>query len=110
MGKKANFIVQSYVSRQTMNMAKKSQDHLRLVVPERKLAILSGLLEGCSARSISRMTVLTIQGNVSKGIVTTTSDFAPSIFEETGYLMPHRLELKNGTQLLGWLLGLPGKD
>ena len=29
---------------------------MNILKPERKLAILSGLLEGCSARSVSRMT------------------------------------------------------
>lgn len=54
--------------------------------------------------------VLQIQGNVSKGIVTTTSDFAPGIFEEVRQFMPHRLELKNGNQLYEWLLQLPVRD
>ena len=29
---------------------------MKILKPEKKLAILSGLIEGCSARSISRMT------------------------------------------------------
>lgn len=46
-----------------------------------------------------------LQGNVSKGIVTTTSDFAPKLREDRilAPLMPHRLELKAGKQLLEWL-------
>ena len=54
-----------------------------------------------------------LQGNVSKGIVTTTSEFAPRIKDDRilCQLMPHRLELKAGTQLLSWLeevrAGLP---
>lgn len=46
-----------------------------------------------------------LQGNVSKGIVTTTSDFAPRLSEDKilAPLMPHRLELKAGNQLLTWL-------
>jgi restriction system protein len=54
--------------------------------------------------------VLTIQGNVSKGIVTTTSHFAPGIYTELAHLMPHRLELKNGTQLVEWFRALPKLD
>src|SRR5262249_8708975 len=47
--------------------------------------------------------------DVSKGIVTTTSDFAPGIFDELRNLIPTRLELKNGRQLREWLLGLPAQ-
>lgn len=46
-----------------------------------------------------------LQGNVSKGIVTTTSDFAPLVRSDLILLplMPHRLELKAGKDLLSWL-------
>lgn len=46
-----------------------------------------------------------LEGNVSKGIVTTTSDFAPRIREDAILrpLMPHRLELKAGRDLFAWL-------
>lgn len=52
--------------------------------------------------------VITTQGNVSKGVVTTTSDFAPGVYgsEDIKRLMPYRLELKNGQQLLEWLKAL----
>lgn len=52
-----------------------------------------------------------LQGNVSKGIVTTTSDFAPRVRTDRilAPLMPHRLELKNGTELLAWLNSLNGQ-
>jgi restriction system protein len=44
----------------------------------------------------------------SKGIVTTTSDFAPGIATDPylSPLMPYRLELMNGTALRTWLGGL----
>lgn len=49
--------------------------------------------------------VLQTDSNSSKGIITTTSDFQPGIFK--GYefkpFMPHRLETKNGIQLIEWL-------
>lgn len=50
--------------------------------------------------------VLTTDPNSSKGLITTTSDFQPGITqsEEFRSLMPHRSELKNGTQLLKWLV------
>jgi restriction system protein len=49
--------------------------------------------------------VLTCDDNVSKGIVTTTSTFAPRIAEAAGLkkLMPYRLELKPREVLLPWL-------
>jgi len=41
----------------------------------------------------------------SKGIITTTSDFAPSIPTDPylAPLMPYRLELMNGIKLMEWL-------
>jgi restriction system protein len=47
--------------------------------------------------------VLTRDQNVSKALVTTTSQFAPGVFEELRDFMPYRLELKGGAQLLEWL-------
>src|SRR5262245_31439016 len=38
--------------------------------------------------------VLNLRQNVSKAVVTTTSRFAPGVFDEFKYVMPHRLELK----------------
>jgi len=52
--------------------------------------------------------VLTSNPNVSKGIVTTTSDFAPGIAKDESIqqFIPHRLELKPREPLLAWLAGL----
>ena len=50
--------------------------------------------------------VLDREQNVSKGIVTTTSTFAPGVEKEMKALIPHRLELKTGPQLVEWLTGL----
>ncbi len=49
--------------------------------------------------------VLTLEPNVSKGLVTTTSTFAPGILHdpEIARLMPYRLELKGRDALLEWL-------
>jgi restriction system protein len=47
--------------------------------------------------------VLSRDQDVSKGIVTTTSDFAPGIQEEFKAFFPSRLELKNGKALIEWL-------
>ena len=50
--------------------------------------------------------VLEIEGNVSKGIVTTTSSFAPGVSTdaELQRFIPYRLELKAKDELLQWLL------
>ena len=49
--------------------------------------------------------VLTLEPNVSKGLVTTTSTFAPGILQDPDIarLMPYRLELKGRDALLEWL-------
>jgi len=49
--------------------------------------------------------VLGIDGNVSKGIITTTTDFAPGIYKDEGLLalMPHRLDLRPRAKLIEWL-------
>lgn len=46
--------------------------------------------------------------NVSKGMISTTSTFAPGIAESAGLAayMPHRLELQDGPELRRWLLDL----
>jgi len=54
----------------------------------------------------SMLGVLQVDRNVSKGLVTTTSRFAPRIAEEEGLrdFMPFRLELRDGIALRKWLL------
>jgi restriction system protein len=49
--------------------------------------------------------VLSADHNVSKGIVTTTSEFAPGIYDDPFIkpFMPNRLDLRDGRQLLEWL-------
>jgi restriction system protein len=49
--------------------------------------------------------VLTLDPNVSKGVVTTTSTFAPGIADDPqlGRLMPYRLDLRDGAKLNAWL-------
>jgi hypothetical protein len=52
--------------------------------------------------------VLAMEPDSSKGIITTTSEFAPKIYTNAQYraLMPTRLELVNGKQLQEWLVKL----
>jgi restriction system protein len=49
--------------------------------------------------------VLQTDSNSSKGVITTTSDFQPTIRSSPEFekFMPHRIELKNGIELLRWL-------
>lgn len=56
--------------------------------------------------------VLAMEPDSSKGIITTTSDFAPKIYTNPRYkaLMPTRLELVNGKQLQQWLVELSKKS
>jgi restriction system protein len=52
--------------------------------------------------------VLSSQPNVSKGVITTTSTFAPGVWKDPGVsqLIPYRLELKDRHALLPWLSSL----
>lgn len=52
--------------------------------------------------------VLATEANVSKGIIATTSDFAPRIEDAPGMnsVLPYRLELMNGIRLRQWLTEL----
>jgi restriction system protein len=53
----------------------------------------------------SMLGVLNAQPNVSKGIITTTSDFAPGVYTdvEVQRFMPYRLDLRPKDKLLQWL-------
>lgn len=56
--------------------------------------------------------VVTAAQNVSKGVVTTTSDFAPRLLEDVYIksLVPYRLELKPRDVLLPWLAKLAARN
>jgi restriction system protein len=49
--------------------------------------------------------VITVDQNVSKGVITTTSEFAPKVRDDPSIkpLIPYRLELKPKDDLLPWL-------
>jgi len=59
----------------------------------------------------SMLGVLQQDLNVSKGLVTTTSGFAPRIAEDDRLkaFMPYRLELRGGVDLRNWLIDLTKK-
>jgi restriction system protein len=54
--------------------------------------------------------VLTRDLNVSKGIITTTSIFAPGVEEEFKPFMPYRIELKPKDKLIPWLVSLAAES
>lgn len=54
--------------------------------------------------------VLMLDQRASKGIITTTSDFAPSIASEFDQAIPYRLELRNGNDLVQWIKRQHGDD
>jgi Restriction endonuclease len=47
--------------------------------------------------------VLELEQNVSKGFVSTTSDFTSGVFKRFGNLIPSRLDLRNGEQLSAFI-------
>jgi restriction system protein len=57
------------------------------------------------------MGVVAVDPNASKGILTTTSDFAPRLLDDPrlAQTVPHRIELMNGTKLREWLNDLAKK-
>lgn len=57
------------------------------------------------------MGVLSMDRNVSKGILTTTSDFAPGVYadQDIRSFMPNRLDLRPGPKLLQWLSQIRNK-
>ncbi|ABD87932.1 restriction endonuclease [Rhodopseudomonas palustris] len=64
------------------------------------------LVDADAVRSL--IGVITADRQASKGIITTTSDFAPKIINDPSIapMLPTRLELMNGTSLQSWLAEL----
>jgi len=69
-------------------------DQVKLFAPHR-------LVEANDVRALNG--VLGLDQGASKGIITTTSTFAPGVYEEFKPLMPGRLSLRNGGDLRRWL-------
>lgn len=64
---------------------------------------LTNIVEASEVREL--LGTLLVQQNVSKGIISTTSTFAPGVADEFKDLMPYRLELRPRNILLPWLEG-----
>lgn len=54
--------------------------------------------------------VLSKSQDASKVVVTTTSDFAPGVYDEFSPFMPTRVELRHGQDLVKWLQDVYGKS
>jgi restriction system protein len=52
--------------------------------------------------------VLRLDAGATKGVITTTSDFAPGVAEEFQKVIPYQLETKNGEQFLEWIRKILG--
>ena len=55
--------------------------------------------------------VLGLHSNVSKGVLSTTSAFAPGVMSDTNIMqfVPYRLELREGPEVNRWLMELAKK-
>ena len=69
-------------------------DQVKLFAPHRPV-------EANDVRALNG--VLGLDQGASKGIITTTSTFAPGVYEEFKPLMPGRISLRNGAELRRWL-------
>lgn len=72
-------------------------DQVKLFAPHR-------VVEANDVRALNG--VLGLDQGASKGIITTTSTFAPGVYEEFKPLIPGRISLRHGGELRQWLHGL----
>jgi restriction system protein len=101
-----------------VTLTPRSGDHGRDVIAVKHgwgcLRILGSMKAYAPDRLVDRahmhemLGVLSAEANVSKGIIATTSGFAPRIMEAPGVkqLIPYRLELMDGASLRRWLSDL----
>ena len=101
-----------------VTLTPRSGDHGRDVIAVKHgvgcIRILGSMKAYAPSRLVDRahvhemLGVLATEANVSKGIIATTSDFAPRIEEAPGMktALPYRLELMNGVRLRQWLTDL----
>lgn len=101
-----------------VTLTPRSGDHGRDVIAVKHgfgcLRILGSMKAYAPNRLVDRahvhemLGVLNTEASVSKGIIATTSDFAPRLEESPGIkqVLPYRLELINGAGLQQWLTSL----
>ena len=63
-----------------------------------------------TAKDVSRLAWALQRDQSTKGIVTTTSEFAPGILDEFETLLPNRLELKDGQKLREWIRKIAAQE
>ncbi|WP_082773546.1 restriction endonuclease [Afipia birgiae] len=105
-----------------VTLTPRSGDHGRDVIAVRKgvgsVRILGSVKAYAPGNLITKEQVHALMGvvgldpNASKGIITTTSDFAPRLLEDPNLAaaVPHRIELVNGAGLQSWLKGIVERD
>ncbi len=98
-----------------VTLTPRSGDRGRDVIAEKLGFGAIRILDQCKAFSRGRTVnfddvramigVLSMDNNASKAIVSTTADFAPGVLTapEIQAMVPYRLELRNGKQLIEWL-------
>jgi restriction system protein len=98
----------------SVTLTPRSKDHGRDVIAEKSgvgcIRMLGSMKAYAPDHLVSREHVHEVLGVVeaeraTKGMIVTTSDFAPQLFDAPGLaaLIPNRLELKNGVELQDWL-------
>jgi restriction system protein len=98
----------------SVTLTPRSKDHGRDVIAEKSgvgcIRMLGSMKAYAPDHLVRREHVHEVLGVINaeratKGMIVTTSDFAPELFDAPGLaeLVPYRLELKNGVQLQNWL-------
>jgi restriction system protein len=101
----------------SVTLTPRSKDHGRDVIAEKTgvgcMRMLGSMKAYAPDHLVPREHVHEVLGVVeteraTKGMIVTTSDFAPELFDAPGLAaeIPNRLELMNGVQLQQWLRGL----
>jgi restriction system protein len=105
----------------TVTLTPRSKDHGRDVIAEKSgvgsMRMLGSMKAYGPDHLVPREHVHEVLGVVdteraTKGMIVTTSDFAPELFDAPGLAaaIPNRLELMNGVQLQEWLRGLTSRS
>ena len=102
-----------------VELTPRSGDKGRDVIATMSGVVTIRVLDQCKAFSPGRVVdandvramvgVLDRDKNASKGVVTTTSEFAPGVWDEYKDYVPNRLELRNGPALCEWLRQVSGE-
>ncbi len=102
-----------------VELTPRSGDRGRDVIATKHGHMALRVLDQCKAFSPGRVVdandvramagVVLMDHNASKGVVTTTSTFAPGVHEEFKDHVPNRIQLRDGTALREWLREMTGE-